>query len=80
MSHNPLSHKELPAKIGENAYPPPGGNGNFASKRFPKAKYSATGHSYICAAYALPTSVLVGMHRVFTQVPPDRLRSTKAIR
>src|SRR3954452_4392199 len=32
----------------------------------------------ICAAYALATSVLVGMQPVLTQVPPNSLRSTSA--
>jgi hypothetical protein len=31
-----------------------------------------------CAAYALATSVLVGMQPVLTQVPPNSLRSTNA--
>ena len=33
-----------------------------------------------CAACALATSVLVGMHPLLTQVPPNSLRSTIATR
>ena len=40
--------------------------------------YETTWYASNRAAYALATSVLVGMQPVFTQVPPNSLRSTIA--